>query len=135
MALITWSDSLSVGVKEFDQQHQKLIGMVNELHDAMKTGKGTDMLGRTLSGLVTYTAQHFAAEEKLMSQHGYPEFPLHQGEHKKLVDQVKKLQADLASGKSVLTLEVMTFLKDWLSKHIQGTDKKYGPFFNQKGVK
>ena len=36
MALIEWSDDLSVKVKELDVQHQKLIAMINDLNDAMK---------------------------------------------------------------------------------------------------
>ncbi len=28
----------------------------------------------------------------------------------------------------------MAFLKDWLQDHIMGSDKKYAPFLNGKGV-
>jgi len=34
----------------------------------------------------------------------------------------------------VLSLEVMNFLKDWLMNHIQGSDKKYGPYLNSHGI-
>ena len=39
-----------------------------------------------------------------------------------------------AGATSTLSLQVMNFLKDWLLKHIQGSDKKYAPFLNAKGV-
>jgi hemerythrin len=59
MALITWNDSLSVKVAEIDEQHKKLIAMINELNDAMRLGKGKDVLGKIVNGLVTYTTTHF----------------------------------------------------------------------------
>lgn len=30
--------------------------------------------------------------------------------------------------------DIMAFLGDWLVKHIQGSDKKYGPFLKKKGL-
>jgi hemerythrin len=131
---MAWNSSLSVKVKQFDDQHMKLVEMVNELHDAMKEGKGTAILGKILNGLISYTGTHFANEEKMMVQHSYPEAVAHKAEHEKLVKQVLELQANFKAGKAILTLDVMMFLKDWLVKHIQGDDRKYGTFLNSKGV-
>ncbi|RNC70703.1 MAG: bacteriohemerythrin [Desulfuromonadales bacterium] len=134
MALITWSDGLSVKIKQFDDQHKKLVEMVNQLFDAMKAGKGNQVMGDILKQLIAYTQTHFAAEERLMKQYGYPGFEEHKKEHNTLVLQVLDLQKQFQEGKAVLTQNVMTFLRDWLSKHIQGDDKKYGVYLNAKGV-
>jgi len=40
----------------------------------------------------------------------------------------------VADNKLGITLEVMNFLKDWLSHHILSVDKKYAPFLNEKGI-
>ena len=48
MSLIKWNDSFSVNVVKVDQEHKKLIAMVNDLTDAMKAGKGKDVLGKIL---------------------------------------------------------------------------------------
>jgi len=134
MALMAWNTTLSVKVKQFDDQHMKLVDMVNDLHDAMKEGKGNVVLGKILNGLISYTATHFAAEEKLMAQHVYPDAVAHKREHENLVKQVVELQNNFKAGKAILTLDVMMFLKGWLVKHIQGDDRKYGIYLNSKGV-
>lgn len=135
MPLMEWDKSYSVSVAEFDEQHKKLFGLINTLNDAMKAGKSKDALGGVLKGLIDYTASHFAAEEKMMREHDYLQTQMHKGEHDKLVKQVLMLQEDFKAGKMMLSMEVMNFLKDWLNTHIAVSDKKYGPFFNGKGVK
>jgi hemerythrin len=134
MPLMTWNPSLSVKVKKFDDQHMKLVTMVNELYDAMKDGKGNDVMGKVLTGLISYTSTHFGEEERLMTAHAYPDFTSHKTEHEKLVKQVMDLQQKFKSGQTVLTMSVMMFLKDWLMNHIQVVDKKYSAFFNAKGI-
>ncbi len=134
MALMEWSDNLSVNVKQIDEEHKKLVGMLNDLHDAMKQGKGSDVSGKVLSGLVQYVATHFSNEEKLMKENAYPEYLRHKKEHDDLTKQALDLQQQFQTGKPVLTIELMKFLKDWLSNHILGTDKKYSPYLNSKGI-
>jgi methyl-accepting chemotaxis protein/hemerythrin len=51
------------------------------------------------------------------------------------VDKVLDFEKQLKSGSVTLSMEVMKFLKDWLTGHIMGTDKKYSPFLRQKGVR
>ena len=63
MALITWNNMLSTGVTEQDNQHKKLIDLINQLNDAMQAGKGSEVLGKVLAELVNYTVFHFGYEE------------------------------------------------------------------------
>ncbi|MGO9481756.1 MAG: bacteriohemerythrin [Candidatus Kryptoniota bacterium] len=135
MALMTWSDKFSVNIKEIDEQHKKWVQMLNSLHDAMKVGKGRELVGETLAGLVDYTKVHFAAEEKLLRRYNYPFYEGHKRIHDDMVKEVELLRSKYDSGNTmVLSLEVMQFLKNWLSEHILSTDKNYGPYLNSKGV-
>ena len=131
-----WNDRMSVGVKIFDDEHKKLVGMLNALFDAVQAGKGKDALGKILDELINYTKNHFAREEDYMTKNAYPDFPAHKKEHEDLAKQVIEVQKKYHAGSTAtLSMEVMNFLKNWLIKHIQGTDKKYGPFLNAKGIK
>ena len=134
MPIIDWNEKLSVNIKDIDTQHQKLISMINQLHDAMKGGKGKEILNQIITQMADYTQQHFLAEEQLFIKHEYPETSRHTREHNAFIEKVATFQRDLNSGHITLSLDVMTFLKDWLVKHIEGTDKKYSPFLNAKGV-
>jgi hemerythrin len=135
MTLINWNDSLSVKVQEIDVQHQKLISMINELHDAMKHGKGKDVVGKIVNGLISYTATHFKTEEKYFDQFGYPETDTHKKEHAAFVQKVSNFKEEYEEGKLGLSIEIMLFLSDWLKNHIKATDMKYSKFFNEKGLK
>lgn len=135
MPLMEWTTKMSVGVTQFDDEHKKLVAMVNELFDAVQGGRGKDALGKILDGLIAYTKTHFANEERFMQQHGYPDMAAHRAEHEALARQVVEVQQKYHSGATAtLSMEVMNFLKNWLVKHIQGTDRKYTTFFNAKGM-
>jgi len=135
MALLTWSEKFSVQVAQFDTEHKELVNFINRLHDAMKAGQGKQVIGDVLQGLINYTRNHFAAEEKLMKAHAYPAYENHKKEHNQLTMTVLDFQKGYLDGSVPLSQEVMNFLKDWLSGHIQGVDKQYGPFLNGKGIK
>ena len=135
MALIQWSSDLSVQIEEIDKQHQKLISMINELNDAMRQGKGREVAGRIIDGLVSYTEGHFALEEKYFTKFEYPDAEKHIKEHKHFVKQADAFRGDFVAGKLTLSTQIINFLSDWLGHHIKGTDQKYVPFLLQKGLK
>jgi hemerythrin len=134
MAFLPWDEKYSINVK-IDSQHKKLIDLINGLHDAMKVGKSKDVMSKILQGLIDYTDYHFSTEEKFMTKYSYPEYPQHKSEHERFVEKVLDFQKRFNAGSLTLSMEVLGFLKDWLSNHILVTDKKYGPFFNEKGFK
>jgi hemerythrin len=134
MAFIDWTDKYTVGIKEIDAQHQRLVSMINTLHDAMKGGKGKDVVQPILNDLLAYTKTHFAHEEELFKQHGYPSRDGHEKIHKSLAQQVVDLRGKVDGGSKILAVELMDFMKTWLTSHIMSEDKKYAPFLNSKGV-
>jgi hemerythrin len=127
MALFNWSTQYETGIFIVDTQHKKLVDAINNLHDAMKDGKGKEKAEATLDFLVDYTIQHFTAEEGLMKQKNYPDFVSHKAIHDRLVSEVKEMRTKYLEGK-ILTMQLSSFLSDWLKNHILGTDKKYVPF-------
>jgi hemerythrin len=135
MAMVNWNNNLSVNVGEIDMQHKRLIEMINELYEAMKIGKGKDVTGKILNGLISYTATHFTTEEKYFAKFGYPDTVNHKKEHAAFVKKVNDFKEGFETGKVSLTIEVMNFLSEWLFKHIKVTDKNYSKFFNEKGLK
>ena len=134
MASLSWNDNYSVNIREIDDQHKRLLALVGNLHTAMLQGQGKQALGKILDGVVAYAASHFAAEERLMKAHGYPEFDEHRQIHARMTQKVLDIQKQYHQGQVNITLDTMKFLEDWVTKHIMGTDKKYGPFLNSKGV-
>ncbi len=135
MTLMTWTDEMSVGVGVLDNDHKKLVGLVNKLHDGMLAGRGKDVVGGILSSLIAYTVEHFKREEQIFAQTGYPDAAAHTAAHQDLTRQVLAVQQKYQSGKPSISLEVMNFLKNWLVNHIQGSDKKYSSHLNSKGIK
>lgn len=134
MPIMTWNEALSVHIESLDDQHRQLVGLINELHDAMKQGQGRQIVGSIIDRLAAYTQQHFTAEELLFEQHDYPAKAGHKREHNTFIENVADFRNKFNKGHLMLSMEVMTFLKEWLVNHIQVSDKKYSPFLNAKGL-
>ncbi len=132
--LMPWNESFINGVSEFDNQHKYLVELVNNLYKGMKLGHGNEDVSRTLDELIEYTTSHFTCEEKLMAENQYPDYDSHIKIHRDLVAKVVDFQKKFKSGEVTISLDLLEFLKDWLIGHIKGVDRKYGPFFNGKGI-
>ncbi len=134
MELVSWKPDYSVEVDQIDVQHQKLVKMINDLYAAMKEGKGKEVIGKILDGLLNYTKVHFRDEEKLMAQAGYGDIPAHHKIHEEFVQKVDEFNKDFESGKVLLSIEILSFLRDWLINHIMGTDRNYISAMHDKGI-
>jgi hemerythrin len=128
-----WSDEYSVGINEIDTQHKTLFDLINRLHKAILHKEGSKTCGGILDELVDYTRIHFALEQTLMRIGNYPEYEAHCEMHRALVAEVEVLQKKIASGQVAISFELLHFLRNWLTKHILGEDRKYGDFFKSGG--
>jgi hemerythrin len=135
MAFMEWNESLSVGVQQIDNEHKKLVDLINALNDSMKNGKSKETLQKVFSELVDYTMTHFSNEELLMQKVNYTNFSGHKREHDELTKKARVLKEDFIAGKMMVSIDVRDFLKNWIVNHIQKTDKLYTKTMNDNGIK
>ena len=133
MRLFEWKEEdYGISCPEIDRQHERWFHLAQEMHRALVTGKAREILGQTLSGFITYTRAHFAAEERLMLTHHYPDLVSHKTQHDDLCDQLSRLQSEFEAGQPTITMDVLQFLKAWLVHHISATDQKMGAYLRQE---
>ena len=132
MDLLQWSDKMSVGVDVLDEDHKKLIALINELAESVRKGGDHETVSKVLDELVDYTKYHFKREEAWQEKAGFPDVERHKEIHEDLTEQVVEIQEDFQeSYRDSLSKDVMVFLSDWLKKHIMGEDKKYVEYVKQ----
>lgn len=134
MSMFQWKPEYSVGYVPIDQQHMRLFELADELHTAMTAGKAKDVLGRTLASLISYTKGHFATEEGLMRTHHYPDYAKHKAEHDALTARVVQFEKEFQTASLATAINILPFLRDWLTHHIGQSDQKIAAFFKSKAA-
>ena len=127
-----FDDSLVTGNEMIDTQHKELIARINKLLLLCENEKPAQREAvETLDYLADYTEFHFAAEEKLQEECGYPLLDAHKAQHAKFVKAVDELREMLEEeeGPSEAFVEaVKKNVVDWLLNHIQVWDKQIAEF-------
>ncbi|MCL2213640.1 MAG: bacteriohemerythrin [Treponema sp.] len=125
--LITWNNKLSCGIKMIDDQHKKLIILVNEMfkHVTGNEIQEKDYFNRVIHETVNYIKVHFSAEEKIMLITRFEGFAEHKKEHEKFIISVIENTRDYEAGKRYTLSSFTRFLKDWILSHIAMMDKQY----------
>lgn len=131
--LIEWSDRFSVGVPELDNQHQRLISIINRLNGCDRTAVCGPAchFDQTLSELIDYAERHFKAEEDYMASIGFDGLLQHEDEHRvfheKMVGFCQRA-ADPTASQEHEREQLMEYLKLWLTNHILKSDMCYRDF-------
>ena len=116
--LFVWDDNCNIGIDEIDQDHKGLVNLINDLYEAMQDGTGGALLLPIFSALKHYTETHFDREERLMIECDAPDQKNHFQEHKQMIAKLADLENRHRSGEAAISLQTLTFLRDWLKNHI-----------------
>ena len=125
MALLEWNENFSLGIEQFDIQHQHLVELLNYAHDNFLKDSCVESLAVTLNELFDYAIRHFQVEAQYIGETSYTQYAEHQELQKSFSIQVAIMQKDLRAGWSNLPLEMLDFLKNWLTYNILIADANY----------
>lgn len=123
---IKWDESLSVGIREIDDQHKELFDRINHLLRTIGELHAQGELKKTLDFMEEYALLHFGAEEEQMILTNYGGYGEHKGQHDHLRDEISGLRARLAGEgpNEKLLVDAQELLVDWLQRHIRSIDMK-----------
>ena len=131
MQEILWTEQFSVGVEKLDEQHQILIGMINKLISDPKATTRSETVSQVLGEMTDYAMEHFAYEENLMAECGYPQRKEHIKEHKAFQETTAKFGAATAIDVQGIPEMLLEHLSEWLTHHILEIDMAYRPFLQE----
>ncbi|MGH9642017.1 MAG: bacteriohemerythrin [Terriglobales bacterium] len=120
----------SIGIPELDLQHERLFRLVHELKRAVASGQGHAITGTILNKLVNYTIHHFATEEELMQQHGFPGVAAHRIVHNTLTLKLSELHQQYQSGDQSTAEDCLRFLRTWLEEHVLNADRQFAQYLS-----
>lgn len=131
---ISWDRSLETGDPEIDDQHRELFRRIDQLMAATRDRRARSEVGRLLTFLGDYVVSHFAAEEQLMAEFGYPESGPHRSEHARFVAEYSRLFQDYrAEGPGpVFVIKFGNRVTAWLCEHICRTDRRLVEYLNSQ---
>lgn len=132
MSLMAWNDAFATHVGDVDSHHKKLIDLINEIYRGIMLEKDKAAVDSTLNELVEFTVKHFGYEESLFDKYGYEDSRSHKEKHKTLLAQVGDYVGRYKEGDTDVSHELLSFLKNWLTKHIMGVDQKYASYLKSK---
>lgn len=128
MTVISWTEAMSVGNPALDKDHQRLIGMINDLDQS-----APDFL-ELFNAVLDYTTGHFEREEAHLEAIGYPGLDTHRVQHDDFADQVaamvKQYRAQAFEDDDT---RLKDFLWSWLKGHILIEDQRYAAWTRAKG--
>ncbi len=134
MSFFTWSEEYVIGVEPSDRQHERLFGIMCELQAAIAEGRSTPDVSSLIACLKDYTITHFTQEENLMLHCQFPLLRQHQTEHAVFVKKIVVFAERCTQGDQAMSLELLSFLRNWLLHHILKIDRAYVPYVVGKQI-
>lgn len=134
ITFVNWTKDNSVLIDKMDEQHKVLFEITNKMGNIILNAKDNkDSLITIATDLLNYTKKHFTEEEIFLEKSNYNpnELNAQKKQHKIFIDKINDFKADLEADKKP-SIEMIEFLRDWLLKHIDIEDKKYGKVLSQK---
>jgi hemerythrin len=131
---LEWDESLSVKVKEIDEQHKKLFSIINSCCVELKDSGGKNNIRDVLMELIEFSRVHFSTEEKYFTQCDYLGAEEHIAEHNNMIVKVLDFKNRFDDGEDIMN-ELDSFLVDWWDNHLKKMDMKYVDAFQRCGLK
>ncbi|MBN2519648.1 MAG: hemerythrin family protein, partial [Bacteroidales bacterium] len=130
---IVWYNKYNLQIPEMDEQHKRIVKLVNEFKEAWDLKKSANELVKIIKNLINYSSYHFKSEEEYMGEYKYTEIKEHKAEHKKLTELLQKVEKDLSKNKQDQVQNDLENIKKQLIDHFTESDSKYIDTFKMFG--
>lgn len=128
---IEWDSNWNSGNAHIDTQHKNLLSLAVEINDLMYSNGSNKDLANLINTLINQTQIHFADEEQLLKEVGYPDLNKHKATHLSLIDRALKLKDDYEQKKVKASFIISFLIDDVLMNHMLIEDIKFFSYFRK----
>lgn len=125
MPLLEWNETFQLGIEQLDTHHQHLVELLNSAYDNFLEDSSVETLATTLDELFDCVIKHFYVESQYMGETSYSGYAEHLELSKSFSAQVEIMRKDIRAGWGNIPLEMLAFLKNWLTYNILIADASY----------
>lgn len=134
MEKIIWSPEYNVSVGILDEQHKRLVLMLNRMIGVKEATTGSELISDLITQMTMYDQEHLKIEEDLLAEFGFPLFDQYKQSHVKFRKKVVDLCTAVFIGVPIVPQVMLNFFVEWLRNHILHEDMGYKSFFKEKGI-
>ena len=123
---MAWDNRYSTGYSKIDEEHKKLISILNTLYKdilGFKDDEDYASFQNTVKDLLDYVNFHFAHEERLMTLLNYPKYYRHKVRHSKFISDISEKAELYKEDPKLVSSKFLVYLRDWILEHIAVEDK------------
>lgn len=129
MEQLIWTEDFSVGVEQIDEQHQRLIRMINRLVAEPHAKTQSETVSDLLYNMTKYANEHFTTEEAMMRQCNYPQIEEHISQHRAYRKKIVAFCTATMNHVETVPDAMLHFLSEWWTDHVRTSDMAYKPYF------
>lgn len=117
MALLEWSDALSLDMPVMDETHQEFIELLAVVEVA-----ADEALLPAWDVLIAHTDEHFSREDEWMRRAGFAAGNCHSVQHRVVLETMREGARLAANGRLYIVREMARQLAPWFVNHAQSMD-------------
>lgn len=127
--IFPWDDNFNTGLPKVDEQHRRLVEILNLLAGSIAFGRNVELLSHIFNEMAEYAVYHFETEEAIWREYlsDDPAEVEHRAIHQSFVQEVVTLKESMVTRSlSEVAEEALGFLASWLASHILEKDRYLG---------
>jgi hemerythrin-like metal-binding protein len=133
---LKWSPLYSVYNRRLDEDHEKILTLINRLEDRkLREITSREFLDELWRQLADYADRHFSAEEAIMKRVGYPDLAGHKMAHDQFRADIARFRREFDKDQATLDDYLLNYLKSWFIRHVLTADRKYAEYCRERGMR
>lgn len=134
--LLTEKEIPKVSVNKMNEIHNEEIKIVNELYKKILENGDLETIIALFDEFLKDVENHFSFEQSLMEKYNFFAYPMHRGEHDRVLYELKSLEKLLKEKKNVDAIKdyLENNFKPWIINHVMTMDTVTAMYLSNFGV-
>ena len=141
--MIDFNDVPKVALDFMNNDHEEATNLVNQIQALIDQAQSneigseekTEEITAAFKALLEHNREHFAREEAKMREFNFPPYPVHKGEHERVLAEMESVLAAWQANQDLNQLKqyIDGELLSWFINHIQTMDTMTAVYISRSG--